>query len=128
MRLNNFYINLLIGLAAGVIANLIINYYDSNNAQISGQVTRSDSTDYVKLYKANGWHVQEIDGHDLDAIRDAIRQAQMEVEKPSVIIGHTIMAQGCATMEDDHNTHGAPLPPEEIAATKEKLDLNPEDT
>ena len=105
----------------------LINYYDANNAQISGKVTRSDSTDYVKLYKANGWHVQEIDGHDLDAIRDAIRQAQMEVKKPSVIIGHTIMAQGCATMEDDHNTHGAPLPPEEIAATKEKLDLNPEE-
>ncbi len=56
-----------------------------------------------------------------------VRQAQMEIEKPSIIIGHTIMAQGCATMEDDHNTHGAPLPPEEIAATKEKLDLNPEE-
>ena len=53
------------------------------------------------------------------------RAAQMKVEKPSVIIGHTIMAQGCASMEDDHNTHGAPLPPEEISATKEKLDLNP---
>ena len=51
----------------------------------------------------------------------------MEIEKPSVIIGRTTMAKGCATMEDDHNTHGAPLPPEEIAATKEKLDLNPEE-
>ena len=105
----------------------LINYYDANNAQISGKVTRSDSTDYVKLYEAHNWHVQEIDGHDREAIRDAIRKAQMEIEKPSVIIGHTIMAQGCATMEDDHNTHGAPLSPEEIAATKEKLDLNPEE-
>ncbi len=105
--------------------NKLIHYYDANNAQISGKVTRSDSTDYRKLYEAHGWHVQEIDGHDHDAIRDAIRQAQMEIEKPSVIIGHTIMAQGCATMEDDHNTHGAPLPPEEIASTKEKLELDP---
>ena len=105
----------------------LINYYDANNAQISGKVTRSDSTDFVKLYEANGWHVQEIDGHDREAIRDAIRKAQMEIEKPSVIIGRTTMAKGCATMEDDHNTHGAPLPPEEIAATKEKLDLNPEE-
>jgi len=102
----------------------LINYYDANGAQISGKVSRSDSTDYVKLYQANGWHIQEIDGHDRGSIRDAIRKAQMEIEKPSVIIGHTIMAQGCATMEDDHNTHGAPLPPEEIENTKEKLGLN----
>ena len=105
----------------------LINYYDANNAQISGKVTRSDSADYVKIYEANNWHVQEIDGHDREAIRDAIRKAQMEIEKPSVIIGRTTMAKGCATMEDDYNTHGAPLPPEEIAATKEKLDLNPEE-
>ena len=103
----------------------LINYYDANNAQISGKVSRSDSTDYVRLYQSNDWHVQEIDGHDRDAIRDAIRKAQMEVGKPSVIIGHTIIAQGCATMEDDYNTHGTPLPPEEIAKTKEKLGLNP---
>ena len=103
----------------------LIHYYDSNNAQISGQVSRADSTDYVKMYQSHGWHVQEIDGHDRGAIRDSIRKAQMEVAKPSVIIGHTIMAQGCATMEDDYNTHGAPLPPEEISATKKKLDLDP---
>ena len=103
----------------------LIHYYDSNNAQISGQVSRADSTDYVKMYQSHGWHVQEIDGHDRGSIRDSIRKAQMEVAKPSVIIGHTIMAQGCATMEDDYNTHGAPLPPEEISATKKKLDLDP---
>jgi len=53
------------------------------------------------------------------------KQAQMEYEKPTVIIGNTIMAQGCATMEGDHNTHGAPLPPDEISATKQKLGLDP---
>ena len=104
----------------------LINYYDANDAQISGKVSRSESTDYVKMYQSHGWHVQEIDGHDRDAIRDAIRKAQMEIVKPSVIIGHTTMAQGCATMEEDHNTHGAPLPPEEIAATKKKLGLDPD--
>ena len=103
----------------------LISFYDSNNAQISGKVNRSDSTDYIRLYQSNGWHVQEIDGHDRDAIREAIRKAQMEIEKPSIIIGHTIMAKGCASMEEDHNTHGAPLPKEEIFATKEKLGLDP---
>ena len=50
----------------------------------------------------------------------------MEIDKPSIIIGHNVIAPGCATMEGDHNTHGAPLPPEEILATKEKMNLDPE--
>mgnify|MGYP003326528490 CR=1 FL=1 len=100
-------------------------YYDANKAQISGKVDRSDTTDYKMLYQANGWHVQEVDGQDREAIRSAIRIAQMEIEMPSIIIGHNVIAPGCATMEGDHNTHGAPLPPEEISATKEKLGLDP---
>ena len=105
----------------------LIMYYDANNAQISGKVSRSDSTDYAMMYKSHGWHVQEIDGHDHDAIRSAIRIAQMEVEKPSIIIGKTIMAKGCANVEGDHNTHGAPLSPDEIAQTKDKMGLNKDD-
>ena len=105
----------------------LIMYYDSNNAQISGKVSRSDSTDYAMMYKSHGWHVQEIDGHNHDEIRSAIRRAQMEIEKPSIIIGKTIMAKGCANVEGDHNTHGAPLSQEEISFTKEKMGLNPND-
>jgi transketolase len=104
----------------------LIAFYDANNAQISGKVSRSDSTDYAMMYKSHGWHVQEIDGHNHDAIRSAIRIAQMEVEKPSIIIGRTTMAKGCANVEGDHNTHGAPLSPDEIAQTKEKLGLDSE--
>ena len=103
----------------------LIAYYDSNDAQISGKVSRSDSTDYETMYRSHGWQVINVDGHNRDEIRSAIRQAQMEYERPTVIIGNTIMAQGCATMEGDHNTHGSPLPPEEISSTKEKLGLNP---
>ena len=102
----------------------LIAYYDANDAQISGKVGRSDSTDYEKMYLSHGWQVINVDGHNRDQIRSAIRQAQMEYEKPTVIIGKTIMAHGCASMEGDHNTHGAPLPPDEISATKEKLGLN----
>ena len=105
----------------------LIAFYDSNEAQISGKVSRSDSTDYAKMYEAHGWHVQVIDGHNHDAIRSAIRVAHMEIEKPSVIIGETIMANGCATVEGDYNTHGAPLSPEEIYNTKKKLGLNPDE-
>tara|TARA_B100001094_G_scaffold249033_1_gene246235 strand:+ start:1976 stop:3967 length:1992 start_codon:yes stop_codon:yes gene_type:complete len=107
--------------------NKLIAFYDSNNAQISGTVDRSDSTDYAKMYESHGWHVQVIDGHDHDQIRSAIRIAQMEIEKPSVIIGNTIMAKGCDNMEGDHNTHGSPLPPDEIYNTKKKLGLDPDE-
>ena len=102
----------------------LIAYYDANDAQISGKVGRSDSTDYKMMYESHGWQVITIDGHNRDEIRSAIRKAQMEYEKPTVIIGNTVMAKGCATMEGDHNTHGAPLPPDEIKATKEKLGLD----
>ena len=107
--------------------NKLIAFYDSNDAQISGKVSRSDSTDYAKMYESHGWHVQAIDGHNHDDIRSAIRIAQMEVAKPSVIIGNTIMANGCASVEGDHNTHGAPLSPDEIFNSKKKLGLNPDE-
>ena len=105
--------------------NKLIAYYDANDAQISGKVSRSESTDYRKFYEANNWHVIEVNGHDRNEIRDAIRQAHMEIEKPTAIIGHTTMAKGCANVEGDHETHGAPLSPEEIAASKVKMGLNP---
>ena len=103
------------------LSRLIV-YYDSNNAQISGKVDRADSTNYALVFEGFGWHVQEIDGHNHDQIREAIEKAQV-VDRPSLIIGTTLMAQGSATMEGDHETHGAPLPQEEIDATKEKLGL-----
>ena len=103
------------------LSRLIV-YYDSNNAQISGKVDRSDSTNYALVFEGFGWHVQEIDGHNHDQIREAIEKAQV-VDRPRLIIGTTFMAQGSATMEGDHETHGAPLPQEEIDATKEKLGL-----
>ena len=106
------------------LSKLIV-FYDKNEAQISGHTDRSDSTDYGMVFKGFKWHVQEVDGHDHDALRGAIKKAK-EAKEPSIIIGNTIMAKGTATMERDHNTHGAPLPQEEIDATKEKLGISSE--
>ena len=103
------------------LSRLIV-YYDANNAQISGKVGRSDSTNYAQVFEGFGWHVQEIDGHDHDKIREAIEKAQV-VDRPSLIIGTTIMAKGAANVEGDHETHGAPLGYDEISATKDKLGL-----
>ena len=112
-------------LAGHLELSRLIVFYDANEAQISGHTNRSDSTNYASVFEGFNWHVQEINGHDHDALRDAIEKAQV-MEKPSIIIGNTIMAHGTATREGDHNTHGAPLPQDEIDATKEKLGLAPE--
>ena len=106
------------------LAKLIM-FYDSNKAQISGQTNRSESTDIATVFEGFGWHIQTIDGHDHQAIREAIQKAQI-IDRPSIIIGQTVMAKGTASMEGDHNTHGSPLPQDEIDASKELLGLPPE--
>ena len=116
-----------VALGAAAIAghlglNKLVVYYDANDAQISGKVSRSDSVNYAVLFDGLGWNVQEIDGHDHSAMHFAIETAKV-MDKPSIIIGNTVMAKGASTMEGDHNTHGAPLPQEEIDRTKEKLGL-----
>ena len=100
----------------------LIMYYDSNDAQISGKIGRSDSTNYASVFEALGWNVHTINGHDHEAIRNAIETAKV-IDIPSLIIGETTMAKGTATREGDHETHGAPLPQDEIDATKEKMGL-----
>ncbi len=100
----------------------LIMFYDSNSAQISGNTTRADSTDITSVFEGLGWHVQKINGHDHNAIKDAIQTAQV-IERPNLIIGETIIGNGCANMEGNHNTHGVPLPEKEIEQTKENLGL-----
>ena len=103
------------------LSKLIV-FYDANNAQISGNTNRSDSTNYKKIFDGFNWHVQEIDGHNHNQIKQSIENAQKD-NRPSIIIGNTIMAKGTASMEGDHNTHGAPLPQKEIDLSKSKMGL-----
>ncbi|MDA9946480.1 transketolase [Candidatus Marinimicrobia bacterium] len=100
----------------------LVVYYDANDAQISGKVSRSDSVDYATVFDGLGWNVQTIDGHDHSAMHFAIETAKV-MNKPSIIIGNTVIAKGSANMEQDHNTHGAPLSQDEIDLTKKKLGL-----
>ena len=104
----------------------LIVFYDANQVQLAGPVARADCTDYKKIFEGYCWQVLEIDGHDRNAIRNALQSARLDPTRPTLIIGDTTIAKGTATREGDFNTHGAPLPPEEIAATKKALGL-PED-
>jgi len=102
----------------------LIMYYDANDVQIAGATSRSDSTDIKTVFKGFKWNVESIDGHNHHAIRQAIINAQQS-DGPSLIIGKTTMAKGSASMEGSSSTHGSPLPPDEIAATKLNLGLDP---
>lgn len=98
--------------------NLIV-IYDSNEITIEGSTNIAWSEDVKARFEAQGWEVLDIDGHNFDQIDTALINAKLS-DKPVLIIAHTAIGKGAATMEGSHHTHGAPLGDEEIAASKEK--------
>lgn len=93
--------------------NLVM-FYDSNDIQLSTPTCDVTSEDTEAKYKAWGWRVYSIDGHDIGQIRDALTKARAEKEKPVLIIGRTIMGKGAVTdgnesYEGQTSTHGMPL-------------------
>ena len=91
--------------------------WDDNDITIDGSVALSDATDQLARFKAAGWAVKAIDGHNEHQIRGALRWATKQA-KPSLIACKTKIGRGAATMEGSHKTHGAALGAAEIAATR----------
>ena len=103
------------GRMAGVLKlNNLIMFYDSNEIQLSTECGVVIQEDTRKKYESWGWNVLEINGNDADEIRGALNAALKEEQRPTLIIGHTVMGKG-ARKDDgtryEHNvkTHGAPL-------------------
>ncbi len=95
------------------VSNFIM-YYDANNVQLSTTVDEVDTEDITMKYKAWGWNVIEIDGHDIAAIRQALVAANAETERPTLIVGRTVMGKGALgpageSFENKISTHGQPL-------------------
>lgn len=95
------------------LSNLIM-FYDSNNVQLSTDVDAVDTEDYAAKYRAWHWNVLEIDGTNPAEIADALTAAIAEKERPTLIIGKTIMGRGCvkadgSNFEGQCSTHGQPL-------------------
>ncbi|MBL4772223.1 MAG: transketolase [Alcanivoracaceae bacterium] len=99
----------------------LIAIYDDNNISIDGKVDGWFTDNTVKRFKAYGWHVQSIDGHDPKAIKKAIKKAQKKINKPSIICAKTNIGQGAPNKAGSHECHGAPLGNEEIALTRKAL-------
>lgn len=94
--------------------NNLIMFYDANDVQLSTTVSEVNSEDVAKKYRAWGWHVIEIDGNDVDEIRTALTEAKAEGERPTLIIGHTLMGKGLlkadgSSFANQVSTHGQPI-------------------
>ena len=111
----------------------VIMYYDANNVQLSTKVDEVDTEDVAMKYRAWDWHVIEIDGGDIDQIRAALDEANAQTERPTLIIGKTVMGKGAvaadgSSFEDKVSTHGQPLSAAgaDFAATVRNLGGDPE--
>lgn len=98
----------------------LIVLYDDNDITIDGDTKLSFTEDVGKRYEAYNWHVQTVDDvtKDLDPLREAIKAAQAETGRPSIIKIKTAIGYGSPTKEGTHDAHGAPLGKEELANTK----------
>ena len=120
------------GRIAGILGlNNLIMFYDSNDIQLSTPCNVVMKEDTAAKYKAWGWNVVTINGNDPDAIRQALKDAQKEESRPTLIIGKTIMGKGAlkadgTSYENSIKTHGAPLGGDAYKNTIKHLGGDPE--
>lgn len=103
----------------------LIAFYDDNGISIDGEVDGWFTDDTAKRFDAYGWHViRDIDGHDADAVEKAVKEAQAETGKPSLLICKTVIGFGSPNKAGTSGCHGSPLGDDEIAATRKNLGWN----
>lgn len=105
----------------------LVAIYDANQITLDGPLSESCSEDTKARYKAYGWDIFEIDGHDFDAIDGVFRQIRHHQERPVLVIAHTVIGRGAPNKAGTHKVHGAPLGVEEVRATKMALGLPEEE-
>ena len=99
----------------------LIVLWDDNSISIDGPTDLSTSTDQIARFKASCWHTVSVDGHNPEAVAQALEAAHAD-DRPSLIACKTIIGKGSPNKQGTAATHGAPLGHEEIAATREVLD------
>ncbi|WQW25306.1 transketolase [Helicobacter pylori] len=106
--------------------NLIV-IYDSNQISIEGTINISFSEQVKTRFLAQNWEVLECDGHDYQAINDALEEAKKS-PKPTLLIAHTIIGKGAIGLEGSEKTHGSPLNKEVLKQSKENAQINPNES
>lgn len=109
----------------------IVALYDDNHISIEGDTATALSEDVLKRYEAYGWHVQRIEqaesgDFDIHALHAALKAAQAETERPSIIAARTIIAWPAPNAQNTEASHGSALGADEVAATKRVLGFDPE--
>ena len=102
----------------------LIAFYDSNQISIEGSTDLAFTEDVAERFKSYDWQViDNVDGHNFDQIRDAIRKAKADQDRPTLIVAETKIAHGSPTKEGKASAHGAPLGSDEIKGLKENIGL-----
>ena len=109
-----------IDLAGHLRLSRLIVFWDDNSISIDGPTSLSTSMDQPARFRAAGWHVIEVDGHDMEAVASAIEAAR-HTDRPSLIACKTVIGKGAPNLGGSEKTHGAPLGDAEIAATRENI-------
>ena len=109
-----------ISLAGHLRLNRLIVLFDDNEISIDGSTSLSCSDDQLARFKASGWSASRIDGHDPEAIAEAIERARNS-GRPSLIACRTVIGFGAPNRQGSEKAHGAPLGAEEVAMTRAAL-------
>jgi transketolase len=105
----------------------LVYLYDDNRISLAASTDLTFTEDVGKRFDAYGWHTQSVeDGNDIDAIERALRAAQSETSRPSLILIRTHIGYGSPGKQDSFEAHGSPLGAEETKLTKQKLGWPPE--
>jgi len=105
--------------------NKLVLVYDSNGITIEGSTGLAMADDAALRFKALGWKVLTVDGHDFAAIDKVYRKAAKETERPVFILAKTHIGFGAPTKQDTADSHGAPLGADETAGLKKALGFDP---
>ncbi len=114
-------------LAGHLNLNNLIVIYDSNQISIEGAIKISFSEQVKMRFLAQNWEVLECDGHDYQAIHNALEEAKKST-KPTLLIAHTIIGKGAIGLEGSEKTHGSPLNKEVLKQSKENAQINPNES
>lgn len=109
-----------IDLAGHLKLSRLIVLWDDNSISIDGPTSLATSTDQLGRFTASGWHVCRVDGHDPEAVFNALEAAKSD-ERPSLIACRTIIGFGSPGKQGKETCHGSPLGPNEIEAARKKL-------
>ena len=106
----------------------LICLYDDNAVSIEGPTSLAFTENVRMRYEAYGWHVDEVDGNDLNGIERAVTGAQGVTDRPSMILVHTTIGYGSPNKAGKAAAHGEPLGPEETRLVKERFGFSPDES